>query len=163
MNPFDTLVIGSKELPNRLFMAPLKTAYGSASGEVIPRHVAFYRRRGEGGIGAVIPEPLYIDIAGREHPKQLGITSPQHSQGLRKLGTGVHSEGALAIAHLNHGGRAVNPKASRQPTEAASAVVCTRTAVLPIAMTLERIQTVVGEFAEAASRAVEAGFDIIEL
>lgn len=35
--------------------------------------------------------------------------------------------------------------------------------MLPIAMTLERIKIVIGEFAEAAGRAVEAGFDIVEL
>ena len=163
MNPFDKFVIGSKELSNRLIMAPLKTAYGSADGKVIARHVAFYRRRAEGGIGAIITEPLYIDIVGREHPKQLGIISDEYIEGLRDLVEAVHTGGTLAIAHLNHGGRAANPKASGQPTEAPSEVMCTRTGVTPVAMTLERIQIIIGEFAEAADRAVKAGFDILEL
>ena len=85
MNPFDPLHIGSSEMSNRLIMAPLKTAYGSADGQVTERHIAFYRRRAQGGIGAIITEPLYIDIVGKEHPKQLGITSDKHINGLKKL------------------------------------------------------------------------------
>lgn len=163
MNAFDTFVIGSKKLPNRLIMAPVKTAYGAVDGKVTPRHIAFYRRRAQGGIGAIMTEPLYVDIIGREHPKQLGIVSDEQIEGLTELVEAVHAEGSLAIAHLNHGGRAANPKASGHPTEAPSEVTCARTGIKPTAMTLERIQAVIGEFAEAAGRAVAAGFDIIEL
>ncbi len=163
MNPFDLLVIGTRELPNRLIMAPLKTAYGAADGKVNPRHIAFYRRRAQGGIGAVITEPLYVDITGKEHPKQLGIISDEHIAGLKNLVDAVHDQGTLAIAHLNHGGRAANPKASGHPTEAPSEVACKRTGITPAAMTVERIQMVIENFAAAADRAVKAGFDIIEL
>ena len=163
MDAFDTFVIGAKKLPNRLIMAPLKTAYGAADGKVTPRHIAFYRRRAQGGIGAIITEPLYVDIIGREHPKQLGIVSDELINGLMEVVSAVHNEGALAIAHLNHGGRAANPKASGHPTEAPSEVMCARTGITPTAMTMERIQIVIGQFAEAARRAVAAGFDIIEL
>ncbi|NQU06493.1 MAG: hypothetical protein HQ568_10400, partial [Calditrichaeota bacterium] len=68
MEPFSKFQIGDVSLPNRLIMAPIKTAFGSLSGEVTHRHLAYYHRRAEGGVGAIITEPLYIDSIGREHP-----------------------------------------------------------------------------------------------
>jgi len=130
MIPFKSLKIGSLELANRLLMAPVKTAYGNKNGDVTDRHVAYYARRAGGGIAAIIPEPLYVAQAGKEHPKQLSILTPEHVRGLKRLAEALHDKGTLAIAHLNHAGRAANPKASGRNTEAPSAVVCPSTGVL---------------------------------
>jgi 2,4-dienoyl-CoA reductase-like NADH-dependent reductase (Old Yellow Enzyme family) len=46
---------------------------------------------------------------------------------LRDLVDAIHADGAKAIAHLNHAGRAANPKASGRTPEAPSAVVCPTT------------------------------------
>lgn len=57
-SPFEPIRIGSLGLPNRLAMAPMKTAFGTTSGEVTDRLVAYFRRRAEGGVGLIISEPL---------------------------------------------------------------------------------------------------------
>jgi 2,4-dienoyl-CoA reductase-like NADH-dependent reductase (Old Yellow Enzyme family)/thioredoxin reductase len=163
MDPFESLKIGSLELANRLLMAPVKTAYGNKNGDVTDRHIAYYARRAEGGIAAVIPEPLYVAQAGKEHPKQLSILTPEHVQGLKRLTGALHAKGTLAIAHLNHAGRAAQPKASGRNPESPSAVTCPSTGVTPDVMTAERVAGVVGRYAAAAGKAVEAGFDMIEL
>ncbi len=161
--PFHDMKIGNTVISNRLIMAPVKTAFSNTEGEVNHRHLAYCRRRAEGGIGAIIVEPMYIDILGKEHPKQLGISSYKHIEGLRELVKSIHEGGALAIAHLNHGGRAANPKATGHPPEAPSEIPCPRTGVKPTVMSVDRIQEVVYEFVGAVERAIEAGFDIIEL
>ncbi|NQU04450.1 MAG: FAD-dependent oxidoreductase, partial [Calditrichaeota bacterium] len=135
----------------------------SLSGEVTHKHLAYYRRRAEGGVGAIITEPLYIDSVGREHPKQLGISSYKHIDGLKQLVTAIHEGGAVAIAHLNHAGRAANPKVSGQTPEAPSEVTCPRTGIKPIEMSKERIKEVAKIYAGAVGRAIEAGFDVIEI
>ncbi len=163
MKVFTSLKIGSAELPNRLIMAPVKTGYGTPEGNVTSRHEAYYRRRANGGVAAIIVEPLYIDIIGKEHPRQLGISSSSRLDGLKGLITAIHEGGALAIAHLNHGGRAANPKASGATPEAPSPVKCQLTGITPDPMSEERIGQVIVAFAGAAGRAVEAGFDMIEL
>ncbi len=163
METFTPLKIGSKRLSNRLIMAPVKTAYGTPEGMVTHRHEAYYRRRAEGGVAAIIVEPLYVDQVGREHPKQIGISSCNHAEGLHRLITAIHDGGALAIAHLNHGGRAANPKASGFTPEAPSVVKCNLTGVTPLEMSEERIEQVIREFGAAARRALEVGFDLIEL
>ncbi|MGD8922484.1 MAG: NAD(P)/FAD-dependent oxidoreductase [Candidatus Zixiibacteriota bacterium] len=163
MNTFTTLRIGSVEFPNRLLMAPVKTAFGTPDGKVTYRHEAYYRRRAEGGVGAIIVEPCYIDPLGKEHPKQLGISSYDQLEGLKRLVEAIHEGGALAVAHLNHAGRAANPKATGIAPEAPSAVSCPTTGATPVEMTRDRIKRVALEFAGAARRAVEAGFDAIEV
>jgi 2,4-dienoyl-CoA reductase-like NADH-dependent reductase (Old Yellow Enzyme family)/thioredoxin reductase len=163
MIPFEAFKIGSLELANRLLMAPVKTAYGNKNGDVTDRHIAYYARRAEGGIAAIILEPLYVAQAGKEHPKQLSILTPDNVAGLKKLTVALHDKGTIAIAHLNHAGRAAKPKASGRNPEAPSAVACPSTGITPDVMTVERIGEVVGRYASAAGKAVEAGFDMIEL
>lgn len=163
MNPFMPLKIGSAELPSRLIMAPVKTGYGTMDGGVTDRHKAYYLRRAEGGVGSIILEPMFVDQAGKEHPKQLSILTDDHVEGLKKLVDALHDNGAIAIAHINHAGRAAKPKASGKNPEAPSAVPCTSTGITPVEMTSERIAEVVLQYGRIAGRVVKAGFDAIEI
>jgi 2,4-dienoyl-CoA reductase-like NADH-dependent reductase (Old Yellow Enzyme family)/thioredoxin reductase len=144
-------------------MAPVMTNFGTVNGEVTYKHQAFYNRRAEGEIGAIIVEPLYIDQAGREYPGQLGISGFIHFKGLRRLVSMLHENGVLAFAHLNHAGRAANPRVSGMQPEAPSETICPATGVVPVAMSRERIARMVLGYAGAAERAAEAGFDAIEI
>ena len=54
---FESAAIGSMSLPNRLLMAPVKTAFGAMDGTVTEQQVSYYLRRAEGGVGAIIVEP----------------------------------------------------------------------------------------------------------
>ncbi|MBD3170664.1 MAG: NAD(P)-binding protein [candidate division Zixibacteria bacterium] len=163
MDVFQQMKLNSTVLSNRILMAPVKTGFATAEGEVTYNHEEYYRRRAEGGAAGIIVEPLYIDIRGKEHPKQIGISSYQHVEGLSRLANAIHEGGSMAIAHLNHGGRAANPKLSGNPPEAPSVVECKSKGTTPVEMTVERIEKVVLGFAGSARRALEAGFDIIEI
>lgn len=160
---FQTIRIGSLEIGNRLVMAPMKTAFGTRDGQVTAKVLSYFRRRARGGVGLVISEPLYVDKKGQEHPKQLGINGDYNLDGLRRLVEVVHGEGARVFAHLNHAGRASNPKASGTPPEAPSAVPCPTTGIEPEVLAIERIEWLVQSFARAAGRARVAGFDGVEL
>jgi 2,4-dienoyl-CoA reductase-like NADH-dependent reductase (Old Yellow Enzyme family)/thioredoxin reductase len=161
--PFDAIRTGSIEISNRMAMAPIKTALGTPEGQVTERLVGYFRRRAEGGVGLVISEPLYVDRRGREHPRQIGIDADDKLEGLTRLVDGIHAGGAKAFAHLNHGGRAANPKASGAPPEAPSAVPCARTGIEPEVLEGDRIAELVAAFAGATRRALQAGFDGVEL
>ncbi len=147
----------------RLAMAPVKTALGDPDGLVSSRHVAYYRRRAEGGVGLVIVEPLFVDPRGREHPRQLAVDRDETIPGLRNLASAIQTTGTPAFAHLNHAGRAANPKVIAGPPEAPSAVTCPTTGATPEAMSTRRIEAVLDAYRRAAQRAREAGFDGIEL
>jgi 2,4-dienoyl-CoA reductase-like NADH-dependent reductase (Old Yellow Enzyme family)/thioredoxin reductase len=144
-------------------MAPVKTAFGGFDGLVDPQHVAYYRRRAAGGVGLVIVEPLCVDPKGREHPRQLAAYSDDAVGGLRRVVEAIHGHESLAFAHLNHAGRAANPKAIGGIPEAPSAVICPTTGATPEPMTTARISAVLEAYRKAAGRMREAGFDGLEL
>jgi 2,4-dienoyl-CoA reductase-like NADH-dependent reductase (Old Yellow Enzyme family)/thioredoxin reductase len=160
---FAPLLIGPAEAPNRLALAPVKTALGGTDGLASQRHVEYYRRRAVGGAGLIIVEPLYVNPLGKEHPRQLGAHSDEVVPGLREITEAIHCSGSVAFAHLNHAGRAANPKAIGGAPEAPSAVVCPSTGATSAAMSSDRITEVLDAYAEAAKRVSEAGFDGIEL
>jgi len=163
MKTFETVRIGDLSLSNRLLMAPVKTGFGDPDGKVTEQLLAYYRRRASGGVGAIIVEPLYVDPIGKEHPRQLGIDNPDAVDGLQRLVDVIHEDGAKAIAHLNHAGRAVNPKATGQPPEAPSSVACPSTGAVPHILRRSRIHELVQAFAASAGRARQAGFDAVEI
>ena len=148
---------------NRLALAPVKTAFGETDGLATDRHVAYYRRRAQGGVGLIILEPLFVDPMGREHPRQLGAHTDEGIPGLRQIVEAVHAEGSRIFAHLNHAGRAANPKVIGGSPEAPSAVQCPTSGATPEPMSTARIRKVLGAYGEAARRAREAGFDGVEL
>ncbi|MGD9253061.1 MAG: NAD(P)/FAD-dependent oxidoreductase [Holophagae bacterium] len=160
---FERLRIGPIELANRIALAPIKTALGDTDGLATDRHIAYYRRRARGGAGLLILEPLFVDPMGREHPRQLGADSDNTIPGLTRIVAAVHEEGGLVFAHLNHAGRAANPKVIGRSPEAPSAVPCPGSGATPEPMSPERINEVVRRYAEAARRVREAGFDGVEL
>ncbi len=160
---FDPLRIGPVETPNRLALAPVKTALGGTDGLASDRHVEYYRRRAVGGAGLIIIEPLAVDPRGREHPRQLAIYSDDTIDGLRAIVEAIHCSGSIAFAHLNHAGRAANPKVVGGAPEGPSAVACASTGAVPEAMIADRITEVLNAYGAAAARAVTAGFDGIEL
>jgi len=163
VNVFESASVDQLALRNRLLMAPVKTGFGAADGTVTDKQIAYYRRRAEGGVGAIIVEPCYVDRAGKEHPRQLGIDRPDDIAGLRRLVEAIHSGGAKAIAHLNHAGRAANPKASGRAPEAPSDTVCPTTGAAAAAMATARVVEIIGAFRDGAARARKAGFDAVEL
>ena len=74
---------------------------------------------------------------------------------VRRIAEAIQSGGSLAFAHLNHAGRAANPKAIGGPPEAPSAVACPSTGATPEAMDGRRIRQIVAAYGAAARRARE--------
>jgi 2,4-dienoyl-CoA reductase-like NADH-dependent reductase (Old Yellow Enzyme family)/thioredoxin reductase len=163
VTPFMPIQIGPAEMGSRLAMAPVKTALGEPDGLVCERHVAYYRRRAEGGAGMIIVEPLFVDPRGREHPRQLAAHRDAAIRGLRRVVNAIHDSGSLAFAHLNHAGRAANPKVIGGAPEAPSAVMCPTSGATPEPMSRERIGGVLEAYGDAARRIREAGFDGVEI
>jgi 2,4-dienoyl-CoA reductase-like NADH-dependent reductase (Old Yellow Enzyme family)/thioredoxin reductase len=156
--------LGSLTLPNRVVMTTVKLGYGTGKGEVTDRHVAFYVRRAQGGVGLIASESMYVQRNGRELPTQLSIHVDELVPGLRRLTEAVHAAGGMMMAHINHAGRAANPKlVSAGELISASEVLCPANQVIPRALTRGEIPEVVAAFGAAARRVREADFDAIEI
>ncbi len=149
-------------LKNPFIFAPIKTGYTNGSGMVNSRHLAFYERRAE-YLGAIIPEPFYLDHGLRELPTQMGIDDDDKIEGLKQLTETVHASGAKVIAHLNHPGRMANPKIPGNYFYSSTDKACENGGAMPKRMEREDIEKTATLYSDAAGRAERADFDMIEL
>jgi 2,4-dienoyl-CoA reductase-like NADH-dependent reductase (Old Yellow Enzyme family)/thioredoxin reductase len=150
------------QLKNQFIFAPIKTGYSDGTGVVTERHLAFYKRRAQ-YLGAVIPEPFYMDKGLRELPTQMGIDKDDKIEGLQKLVATIHESGTKVIAHFNHPGRMANPNIPGNYFLSSTDSPCENGGSTPRRMEKEDMKKVVELFVEAAVRAEKANFDVIEL
>jgi len=149
-------------LKNNFIFAPIKTGYSNGTGKITEKHLSFYIQRSK-YLGALTPEPLYLDAGLREIPTQIGIDHDDKLEGLRKLTDAIHQYDTKVIAHLNHPGRMANPKIPGNYFLSSVSQACEAGGATPKQMTKEDIQSAIQLFVDAAKRAEKAGFDIIEL
>ncbi|MGD9497608.1 MAG: FAD-dependent oxidoreductase [Armatimonadota bacterium] len=154
--------IGTLELPNRIIMAPMATNYANERHHVTDRLIAYHEARAEGGVGLQILEHTAVHPLGLTGPRMLAIYDDTMTAGLRKLVEAVHHAGGRVALQLQHGGRQANADVIGQRPLAPSAV-----SVLggprPERMTQEQIAEAIEAFGEGARRAMEAGFDGVEV
>ena len=149
-------------LRNKFIFAPVKTGYGDKAGHITGKHLNFYERRAKFA-GAITPEPLYLSPGLRELPTQIGISNDKHLPGLYQLTEVIHQQGAKAIAHLNHPGRMANPKIPGNYFVSSTNNACKNGGAVPHALNRKEMDEVIRLFKDAARRAENANFDIIEL
>ena len=163
MNVGDGFQLNRLLLKNRFVMAPIKTSLNMPGGRVTADAETFYERIARGGTSLIVLEPAAVSPDGAEHPKQLRIHADEHVGELKKLVDAAHRGGSLVAIHLNHAGRAANPKVIGGSPLAPSAMVCPTTGAEATALSAEEIEQIIEDFGSAARRAVEAGADVIEL
>jgi 2,4-dienoyl-CoA reductase-like NADH-dependent reductase (Old Yellow Enzyme family)/thioredoxin reductase len=145
-------------------MTTVKLGYATDVGEVTERHIAFYARRAQGGVGLLTSEPLYVHRDGRELPTQLAIDDDSQIPGLERLVAAVHATGGRIMAHINHAGRAANPRlVPEEHRVSASDLPCPANGIVPRPLSRQEIDDVVQSFADAAGRVRQAAFDAIEI
>jgi len=149
-------------LKNPFIFAPVKTGYSDGNGMVTEKHLAFYNRRAK-YLGAITPEPFYLDKGLREILTQLGIDNDDKIEGLKRLTKVIHQFNTKVIAHLNHPGRMANPKIPGNYYVSATNIPCENGGATPKRMDVDDIKKAIELFANTAIRAEKSGFDMIEL
>ncbi|OGO08828.1 MAG: hypothetical protein A2Y61_06920 [Chloroflexi bacterium RBG_13_60_13] len=152
--------VGRIELKNRIIMPPMidRLAVDGMAGD---RVKDFYAARARGGVALIVLTPGIVDIS-MASPIQLGIYEDRFIPSLRQLTDLVHSEGALMGIQLMHLGRQGGEIEGYKPV-AASPVPLSPNEEAPRELTTGEVEGLVEKFAEAARRARDAGFDMVEL
>jgi len=159
--PFAPTNIGSLRLANRIVMPAIHLCY-TPEGFVTDRLIDFYVERATGGVGLIIVGGCPVDEYGGGG-FIIGLSDDKFIPGLTKLTQSVHEYGVPLAAQLYHAGRySLSAHIGRQPV-APSAVKSLLTRETPREMALEDIKRTTGNFAEAARRAKEAGFDPVDI
>ncbi|MEM4581837.1 MAG: FAD-dependent oxidoreductase, partial [Candidatus Korarchaeum sp.] len=157
--------VGTKNLKNRIVMAPMCTRLASADGSVTQKMIDYYVARAKGGVGTIIVEYSYIDNReSRAAISQLGVESDHKITGLAELAEAVKLYGTTILLQICHAGRQTAPSNinGKQPV-APSAIPCKLMGVMPRELTIGEIEQIEDDFAEAARRAKQAGFDGVEI
>lgn len=157
----DSFVIQNLQLRNRTVMAPMcQYSVHAKNGTPTDWHYVHYVSRAVGGIGLIIVEMTNVEPAGRITDRCLGLWSDAQIPAYKRIVEGAHANGAKIGIQIAHAGR----KATDDPSPVApSAIPFDSGSKTPWALTTEEVKEMVRKFGEAARRAVEAGFDTIEL
>ena len=117
--------------------------------------------------GIVVTGFQYVMYEGQTIPRMISNSKPEDVEGLKRLAEIIHSSGSLAAAQLVHCGSLSQPKLiGKEFVYGPSDMEVPQWKGDPVqvkAMTVEHVEQVTQAYAEAAKRAIEAGFDIIEL
>jgi 2,4-dienoyl-CoA reductase-like NADH-dependent reductase (Old Yellow Enzyme family)/thioredoxin reductase len=160
---FEEFKLGNAKLTNRFVFPPIKLAYGNPNGLVTERQLQFYSQIAREGPAVVILEPVSVSAEGREHPRQLCVHLPESVKELKKIVQVVQKEGRLACLHLNHAGAAANPKVTGSKPKAPSFITCPASGQESEPLSEEEIRRIIESYGSGAQKAVEAGFDMIEI
>jgi 2,4-dienoyl-CoA reductase-like NADH-dependent reductase (Old Yellow Enzyme family) len=171
---FDPLVLRSLTLSNRIVVSPM-CQYSSVDGFSNDWHFVHLGTRAAGGAALVLTEASAVTADGRISPHDLGIYDDRHVDGLAHCVRFIHSQKTLAGTQLAHAGRKAS---TARPWDGGGAVSIVEGGWQPVGPTATPfadsyptprpavpadLAAIVAAFKDAARRALEAGFDVVEL
>ena len=168
---FDPIKLGAVAARNRILMAPLTRGRATMDHVPTPMMIDYYRQRA--GAGLIISEATGISAQGLGWPYAPGIWNPDQIEVWRMITAAVHESGGLMFSQLWHMGRLVHPSlpGRGQPVSSSATTMpgLARTYegkhahVQAKAMTREDIRNVIADYRKAATNAMNAGFDGVEI
>jgi 2,4-dienoyl-CoA reductase-like NADH-dependent reductase (Old Yellow Enzyme family) len=155
--------LGGLTLRNRLVMAPMTNFSSAEDGSVTDSELAYYARRSS-GVGMVITACANVTANGQGFPGEIGVDRDDLVPSLSRLAQAIQGEGAAAVLQIFHGGRMCPPDLVDGDVVSASAVAAERPdSATPRELTGAEVQDIVTAFGDAARRAIEAGYDGVEI
>ncbi|WP_328502209.1 alkene reductase [Streptomyces sp. NBC_00457] len=167
---FDSHQLGDLTLPNRVVMAPMTRVRAAAGGLATPSMASYYAQRATAGL--IVTEGVQPSLIGQSNPGTPGLHTDEQVTAWRQVTAAVHANGGRLFAQLMHGGRVSHPDTTGMQPVGPSAVpavgdVFTPTgpqpAPMPRALTTAEVPEHAQSYAQAARRAIDAGFDGVEL
>jgi len=153
---FEPFRVGPMEIGNRFMRSATTSAWSDGRGIVRPEIIELYRRLAEGGVGLIVKGHLYVTDPGRAHTGMAGLSHDYHIPMLRRLTEAVHAHGGRIVAQINHAGC----RGLDDPAGPSAGVWEGRRARV---LSPDELRSIVEAFGDAAERAVEAGFDGVQI
>ena len=146
-------------MPNRFMLAPLTNLQSHSDGRLSDEEYRWLTMRAQGGFGATMTCASHIQATGQGFPGQLGSWADFHIEGLARLASGIKAAGSVSLVQLQHAGlRSPKDLIGTDPV-GPSADESTGARE----MSVDEVEQLVSDFAAAAVRAEQAGFDGVEL
>jgi 2,4-dienoyl-CoA reductase-like NADH-dependent reductase (Old Yellow Enzyme family) len=176
---FEPLTLRDVTVPNRLWMPPMcqysAAPEGPGTGAPTDWHFAHYAARATGGTGLIVVEATAVSPEGRISPYDLGLWSDTQVEAFQPITGFLKEQGTTPAVQLAHAGRKAStdrPWKGGAPVGAdaygwqplaPSPVPFDARHPVPTELTATGVQEIVGRFADAARRALAAGFEVVEI
>ncbi|MBS3679648.1 NADPH dehydrogenase NamA [Ornithinibacillus massiliensis] len=158
---FTPITYKNMTIKNRIVMSPMcMYSCEDEDGKLTPFHLTHYISRAVGQIGLIMLEASAVEPAGRITAKDLGIWDDAHVSGLRELVHELHRYGSKAGIQLAHAGRKAEDE---EISYAPSPLRFNERYQEPSELDRQGINRIIKAFGEAARRAKEAEFDMVEI
>ena len=161
---FSPITINGVTLPNRVVMMPMGSDFAGHDGELSDEHIKYYELRARGGTGLIIVENVCVKYPeGSNGTTQLRIDKDCYIPRLFNLTEACHKYGAKVGVQINHAGAsAMSSRIGMQPVSASS-LPSKPGGEIPRALAKEELVSIAKDYGAAARRAVNAGFDMVEI
>lgn len=157
------------QLKNRVVMAPMTTFSANPDDTASDAELDYYAARSSGP-GMVITACAYIQANGKGFEGQFAVDRDTMIPSLRSVASAIKDKGAKAVLQIYHGGRLAVPHLiPNGETVSASSVAPLldrgfySVDKAPRSLSGEEVVQLIQDFGEATRRAIEAGFDGVEL
>jgi 2,4-dienoyl-CoA reductase-like NADH-dependent reductase (Old Yellow Enzyme family) len=173
-NLFSELTIRDVTISNRVAVSPM-CQYSSEDGFANDWHFVHLGSRAAGGAGLVFTEAAAVTADGRITLEDLGIWKDEHIHELAHIVRFIGSQGSVAGIQLAHAGRkastrrpwsghgAIPEQEGGWTAVGPSAIPFADNYPMPKELTRDEIRGVIQKFGEAAKRALQAGFRVVEI
>lgn len=169
---FTPVRIGSHTLPNRLVMAPMTRSRADNAGVPDDLVSLYYAQRSSAGL--IITEGVFPSAMGKGYVQTPGIVTDAQVAAWKKVTEAVHAKGGRIFMQVMHCGRISHPSLlpnDAQPVAPSAIKPAGQTwtgsgmqdFVTPRELTLNEIAGVIDDYRMATRRALEVGFDGVEL
>jgi 2,4-dienoyl-CoA reductase-like NADH-dependent reductase (Old Yellow Enzyme family) len=172
---YEPMTLRGVTMRNRIGVSPM-CEYSSVDGFANDWHVVHLGSRAVGGAGLVLTEATAVTADGRISPHDLGIYRDEHVEALSRITRFITAQGAVPGTQLSHAGRKASTDAPWRggrplspadggwtPVWAPSPMPFGDRSPTPAALDRAGIDAVIAAFRDAAVRALDAGFQVIEL
>ena len=160
---FDRLRIGSLEARNRFVRAATYEGAADAQGHVTTEVMRLYRDLARGGVGTIITSFAYVRDDAYRRPRMLTLCRDELVPEYRALVDAVHAEGSRIVAQLVQCGGNAGEGTYAEPAWAPSDGRSLKGGRPLRAMDGPAMRAVAADFAASARRALDAGFDGVEI
>lgn len=168
------------ELHNRFVVSPMCT-YSADDGHLTDWHLVHLGQFAVHGAGLICVEATAVEARGRLTPQDSGLWKDSQMAPLKRIVDLIHSQNTKASIQLAHGGRKSATLAPwiREATGKTlapddqggwsndvvgpSAIPFAHDHALPKELTVDEIKGITQRFVESAKRAIQVGFDVVEI
>ena len=176
MNPqqlFTPTQLGRIHLRNRIVMAPMTRNRATPDGLPTAMMVEHYAQRADAGL--IVAEGTWPEVTGQAYCRQPGIETAEQVRAWQRVTDAVHARGGSIVLQIMHSGRIgsrhIKPAGVRSVSASAiqaAGQIWTDAAGMqdhdvPVALTTAEVRAAIATHAAAAQRAIDAGFDGVEL